>query len=178
MEHLIQKYLKENNVEGKNGVDYCLEDSGNGIEIKGWTLSIEKPEFTEQQTNAGILSQAKDIKILELKSKRDDLLNNKTFSITVDGVSCSFWLRNSDLQDIQGRITSLSNNTATRNWGTIQGQRVGLNKEAYISLSRHISINDAQVRDLYRKKEDELEALVGEESTTLEDIKNFNTNLI
>ncbi len=124
------------------------------------------------------IEEAKKAKLRELKSKRDDLLNNKTFSITVDGVSCSFWLRNSDLSDIQGRITSLQNNTLTRNWSTVEGQRIGLNKESYISLSRHISINDAQVRDLHRKKEDELEALVEEESTTLEDIKNFNTNLI
>jgi len=126
------------------------------------------------------IEEAKQEKLRELKSKRDDLLNNKTFSITVDGVSCDFWLRESDLPAINGRINSLSklDDAATITWGTVKGQRIALNKKAYDSLSRHIIVNDAQVRDLHAAKEKELEVLVKEESTTLEDIKNFNTNLI
>jgi hypothetical protein len=71
MENLIQKYLKENNVEGKNGVDYRLEDSGNGIEIKGWTLPIDKPTFTPEES---ILSDRKNKRISDLKINRDAYL--------------------------------------------------------------------------------------------------------
>jgi hypothetical protein len=71
MEFLIQKYLKENNAEGKNGVDYRLENSGDGIEIKDWTLPIEKPSFTQEES---ILSEKKIEKISLLKLNREAYL--------------------------------------------------------------------------------------------------------
>lgn len=176
MENLIQKYLKQNNVEGKNGVDYRLENSGNGIEIKDWTLSIEKPEFTEQQINVGILSQAKDEKILELKSKRDEKLTKSIFTVSVNGVDYAFYLRTADLPTIKEKIAALSSNTDTKTWGDINGKRINLNKVFFERLKNHIKTNDETVWDLYGEKLTELEDLVKEESTTLEDVKNFNTN--
>ena len=178
MENLIQKYLKQNNVEGKNGVDYRLEDSGNGIEIKGWKLSIEKPTFTQEEIDADVLEQEKNLKILELKSKRDEKLTKSIFTVSVDGVDCAFYLRTADLPTIKEKIADLSNNTDTKTWGDINGKRINLNKVFFERLKNHIKTNDETIWDLYGEKLAELEDLAKEESTTLEDIKNFNTNLI
>ena len=173
MENLIQKYLTENNVEGKNGIDYRLEDSGNGIEIKGWTLKISEPTFTQEQIDADILDVKKQNKIAEVKKVRNTLLENKKFTINVEGVSCQFWLRNSDLSALQSRFASLLDNEATRSWGAVDGSRVELNKPAYLSLIRHITDNDETVFGEYVRMKEEIESAPDLEALEEIDI-NFN----
>lgn len=173
MENLIQKYLKQNNVEGKNGIDYRLEDSGNGIEIKGWKLSIEKPTFTQEQLDGDFLHAKKQNKILELKKERDILLESKKFTIDVEGVSCQFWLRNSDLSALQSRFASLPDNSSTRSWGAVDGSRVELNKPAYLSLIRHITDNDETIFGEYVRMKEEMESAPDLEALEEIDI-NFN----
>lgn len=168
MENLIQKYLKENNVEGKNGVDYRLEDSGNGIEIKGWTLQIEKPEFTQEES---VLDEAKLVKASTLRNNRDIALNESIFTIQVNGVDCNFRLRTSDLASIQARISSLSDNSSTKSWSSIDRNRIQLNKTAFQSLFRDINTNDETVFDLYAEKLEEIN-----QASSIEELNNININ--
>lgn len=169
MENLIQKYLKQNNVEGKNGVDYRLENSGNGIEIKGWKLSIEKPTFTQEEI---VLDQAKLNKLQEIKQIRNlKTEGGKLYNIKVDGVDCSFFQKNSDLANLNAKLKLLTNNTATINWTNSAGQRVGLNKTAFEGLMRHISADDTALYDWYYAKKDEIE-----DATSLEALEQIDIN--
>ncbi len=51
MEYLIQQFLKQNNLSGINGVDYCLQDDGDGPYIKRWGFNIPQPIFAEEDFN-------------------------------------------------------------------------------------------------------------------------------
>jgi hypothetical protein len=124
------------------------------------------------------IEEAKQEKLRELKSKRDEKLTKSIFTVSVDGVDCAFYLRTADLPRIKSKIEDLSNNTDTKTWGDVNGKRINLNKAFFETLKNDINANDETIWDLYGEKLEELEALAQEESTTLEDIKNFNTNLI
>ena len=119
------------------------------------------------------LKKAKANKIIELKKARNTLLESKKFTIDVEGVSCQFWLRNSDLSALQSRFASLLDNEATRSWGAVDGSRVELNKPAYLSLIRHITDNDETVFGEYVRMKEEIESAPDLEALEEIDI-NFN----
>jgi len=74
MDYLIQKYLTENNLTGVNGIDYILQDNGNGTYIKEWKLNIAQPTFTSADYEISTLEQAKLVKIAQLKANRNAAL--------------------------------------------------------------------------------------------------------
>lgn len=117
------------------------------------------------------LEECKESKKQLLRINRDNALNNSIYSVSVEGSGCDFYLRTSDLAAIQARIDSLPNDTATKSWGCADGRRVELNKAAFQSLYRHISVNDETVYNLYAEKLQEIE-----QAETLEELENININ--
>ena len=82
MEYLIQKFLKENNLTGVNGINYTLRDDGRGVYIEKWLYNIAKPVFTAEDFANATIEVAKQSKLVEIKVKRDEALNK---NITFDG---------------------------------------------------------------------------------------------
>ena len=66
MEYLIQQFLKQNNLIGRNGIDYSLRDDGKGAYIDKWNYEIAKPQFTQEQFDKAILAEAKINKLSDL----------------------------------------------------------------------------------------------------------------
>lgn len=131
------------------------------------------------------LSEAKNEKKQRLKTNRDEALNNSTYSISVNGEGCEFYLRTSDLAAIKGRIDNLSNDTATSSWGCVDGKRVELNKAAFQSLFRNINLNDENVFNSYAKKVEEIDNITSDgeyfdennnQITPLQELENININ--
>lgn len=67
MEYLTQQFLKQNNLNGRNGIDYSLRDDGEGAYIDKWDYEIAKPHFTQEQFDKATLAEAKINKKLELE---------------------------------------------------------------------------------------------------------------
>lgn len=69
MEYLIQQYLFNNNLSGSNGIDYVLQDDGNGAYIKTWNLEISKPSFSVSDYEKAELEKNKILKIEACKAE-------------------------------------------------------------------------------------------------------------
>ena len=86
MESLIQNYLKQNNLTGKNGVDYTLRNDGEGVYIDKWNFSIVKPSFSKEELMIYemeiAMEIAKTVKFAEIKTKKYQALNE---NIEFDG---------------------------------------------------------------------------------------------
>ena len=63
MDYIIQKFLKHNNLTGVNGIDYSLQNDGDGDYIKSWNINISKPSFIENMTS--VLQQVNSCETLE-----------------------------------------------------------------------------------------------------------------
>jgi hypothetical protein len=66
MEYLTQQFLKQNNLTGRNGIDYSLRDDGEGAYIDKWDYEISKPKFTQEQLDKAILAEVKINKLSDL----------------------------------------------------------------------------------------------------------------
>jgi len=130
---------------------------------------------TQNEIDAYKLQQAKAEKISQLKLARDKALSgSQAYSITIDGVSCSFSLSNSDLPVLSVRQSCLTSSSDTSGWNSIEGNRIGLNKDAFQKLIHHINANDISVWDLYTIALDNIKR----EDITLEELNNININSI
>ncbi len=128
----------------------------------------------EVEINKIEINKLKDEKELELKANRDKLLNDsKFFVISAENEDYSFALNNRDLPQIAARISRMPNDSMTLGWNTSNNKRVQLNRVAFKRLQNHIDDNDENVWTLFSEKLEELVDL-----TTIEQIQNFNTNLI
>ena len=92
MEYLIQQFLKENNLEGINGIDYTLRNDGDGVYIEKWNFLIKKPIFTQTDLD---LIEFKNTKISQLKNNRNNKLLKpmqciKSFEIVFDDQGLDF----------------------------------------------------------------------------------------
>lgn len=146
---------------------------------------MERIAASEEYQAYNSLSDAKESKKQTLKANKDNALNNSIYSISVNNEGCDFYLRTSDLATIQARITNLSNDIATKSWGCTDGRRVELNKAAFQSLFRHISVNDETIYNLYAEKLEEIEKITSDGEyfdennnpiTPLQALENINVN--
>ncbi len=128
-------------------------------EVQEWIADggiIEK-ECSDEE----LLKKLKTKKILKLKENKSAALDKQIYTVNIaDKGDCSFYLKTSDLAVIQARISSLSNDTATKSWGCVGGRRIELNKAAFQSLLKHINANDETVYNLYAEKLEEIESVV------------------
>lgn len=144
-----------------------------GIPDENWILA------TAEEIKQSNLSDLKRKKASELKAARDSLLSgSQVYTIKVDGKDCAFSLSNADLAVLLARRISLTNNEETIDWNNTNNDRIALNKAAVEGLIRHINSNDENTWTLYTSKRKELNTLMALEGVNIEDIKNFNTNLI
>tara|TARA_R110000868_G_scaffold32402_2_gene117861 strand:+ start:304 stop:891 length:588 start_codon:yes stop_codon:yes gene_type:complete len=135
-----------------------------------------------------LLEQGKQTKIAQLKTERNRLLlGAQTYTITVSDISCSFSLSNADLPNLIARQSSLGSPSETFGWNDINNNRIELNKATFLSLIRHININDIGVWDLYTAKLNEINAISidgeyfdenQEPISALQALENININLI
>ena len=133
MEYLIQKYLKENNLVGINGVDYTLEDHGKGVVIRGWKLKIDEPKFTKTDIKKSILESERISKIAELKILRDNYNDSPVLTKVGD---LEFLVKKPHTIVIGKRIEKLRkpNSHPTSEWTDTSGNRVDLTLEQFEEL--------------------------------------------
>ena len=82
-----------------------------------------------------LLQEAKAEKISKVKAERNRLVSGaQTYTITVDGISCSFALSNADLPNLIARQSCLNSVSETVAWNDIDNNRIELNKAAFLSL--------------------------------------------
>lgn len=86
MEYLIQQFLKQNNLSGQKGIDYNLQNDGQGVYIHKWNFEIPKPEFSKEEV---ILQEAKSSKLLQLKENRDNYNLRPIVSIQAEEIAIS-----------------------------------------------------------------------------------------
>ncbi len=119
-----------------------------------------------------LLQREKINKIAQLKLKRDRLVfGAQTYSIAINKVSCKFALSNADLPNLIARQSCLGSTLETSGWNDIEGNRIELNKAAFLSLIRHINANDVDTWSLYTEKSAKIKAC-----TTLEELEFINTD--
>jgi len=120
-----------------------------------------------------LLAQTRKTKIAQLKLERNRLLlGAQTYTITVDGVFCTFALSNADLPNLIARQSCLGSASETSGWNDIRNNRIELNNAAFLGLIKHINANDVDVWNLYTEKLSEL----NNPNLTLEELNAININ--
>ena len=187
MDYLIQKYLKENNLTGINGIDYILQDNGSGCYISKWNLNIAQPSFTNTDYEFSILEQAKLTKIAQLKANRnaalesshetqafeiiDDTLGNKVrfeFSTKATGIPLT---EPKSILDIALKNINVKYSCEIIENGVRRKGYVLLNKEIAENLEFHLT--DRSNTNV--KYANDLEAEINA-CTTIEEVESININ--
>lgn len=168
----ILDYLKQNNIS--DTTKFSLQDDGDGVYIKVWNYSINKPTLPSAESIA--LTSSINKKISQLKTNLE-LENNKPCLVKVGDVE--FLIKKEDEITIGRRIKRLSGlpSGSTAEWSNSSNERLNLTlpqfEELLRTLENHLDVRDEQNFAIYFPIKEEIEAALTVEEANTTNI-NFN----